>query len=205
MANYEADSIKTIKDSKDTGASTHCIQVASQKLSVNLLEEVQRKPVANGTAQNFTPGKDKITPVNILLLSEPRSGTGQKVAECILFSNKLTETPSQPNGVHSECLKLMNSPHTGKSLHSPPASRRPPSCPLFVARGGFRLLMLPDFLVLSLSILFMAYGCSAVAVHFVPYALSVGLGHQQAAFLMSIFGVSSIVGNITFGWIMDRK
>lgn len=203
MANYKADSLRTIKDSKDTGDSTHYIQVAPQNLSVNLLEEIQRKPVANGRGQNFTSGKDKMTPVNILLLSEP-SLTGQKVAECIFFCNKLTETTSRPNGVDSECLKLMNSHHTGKSLHSPPASRRP-SCPLLVTSGGLRLLVLPDFLVLSLSILFMAYGCSAVAVHFVPYALNVGLGHQQAAFLMSIFGVSSIVGNITFGWIMDRK
>lgn len=202
MANYEADSLITTKDSKEKGDSTYCIQVAPQKLSGNLLEEIQRKPVANGTAQNFPPGKKKVTPVNILLLPKP-SLASQKVAECIFFSNKLTEAPSRPNGVHSECLKL-NSHHTGKVLHPPPASRRSP-CPLLMSRGGFRLLALPDFLVLSLSILFMAYGCSAVAVHFVPYALNVGLGHQQAAFLMSIFGVSSIVGNITFGWIMDRK
>lgn len=195
--------MKTTKDSKETGDSTHCIQVAPQKLSVNLLEGIQRKPVANGTAQNFPPGIDKMSPVNILLLPEP-SLTRQKVAECIFFSNKLTEAPSRPNGVQGECLRLMNSHHKGKSLHSAPASRRP-SCPLLGSRGGFRLFVLPDFLVLSLSILFMAYGCSAVAVHFVPYALNVGLGHQQAAFLMSIFGVSSIVGNITFGWIMDRK
>ncbi|XP_047206999.1 monocarboxylate transporter 12-B-like isoform X4 [Girardinichthys multiradiatus] len=32
-----------------------------------------------------------------------------------------------------------------------------------------------------------------------------GVKHQHAAFLMSIFGVSGIVGNITFGWITDRK
>lgn len=204
MANYEADSLKTTKDSKDTDGSTHCIQVAPQKLSVNLLEEIQRKPTANGTAKNFTPGKDKLTSVNILLLSEP-SLTGQKVADCILFSNKLTETPSRSNGFHSEHLTLMNTHHTGESLHPPPASARPTSCPLLTSRGHFGFLVLPNFLVLSLSILFMAYGCSAVAVHFIPYALNVGLGHQQAAFLMSIFGVSSIVGNITFGWIMDRK
>ncbi|XP_051281457.1 monocarboxylate transporter 12-B-like [Dicentrarchus labrax] len=73
------------------------------------------------------------------------------------------------------------------------------------SREEFGFLMLPDFLILSVSLLFLAYGCSAPLVYLVPYSLSVGVGHQQAAFLMSIFGVSGIVGNITFGWITDRK
>lgn len=64
---------------------------------------------------------------------------------------------------------------------------------------------MPDFLILSASFLLMAYGCSSPMVYLVPYALSVGVEHQHAAFLMSIFGVSVIVGNITFGWITDRK
>uniref|UniRef100_A0A8C0LKT8 Monocarboxylate transporter 12 n=1 Tax=Canis lupus dingo TaxID=286419 RepID=A0A8C0LKT8_CANLU len=42
-------------------------------------------------------------------------------------------------------------------------------------------------------------------VYLVPYALSVGVSHQQAAFLMSILGVIDIVGNITFGWLTDRR
>lgn len=65
-------------------------------------------------------------------------------------------------------------------------------------------LLDPDFLILLVSVLFMAFGCSAPLVYLVPYALSVGIEHQNAAFLMSIFGISSIVGNITFGWITDR-
>ncbi|XP_020494675.2 monocarboxylate transporter 12-B-like isoform X1 [Labrus bergylta] len=69
----------------------------------------------------------------------------------------------------------------------------------------FGFLLLPDFLFLSVSLLFLAYGCSTPVVYLVPYALSVGVGYQEAAFLMSIFGVSGIVGNITFGWITDRK
>lgn len=69
----------------------------------------------------------------------------------------------------------------------------------------FGFLLMPDFLILSASFLLMAYGCSSPMVYLVPYALSVGVEHQHAAFLMSIFGVSVIVGNITFGWITDRK
>uniref|UniRef100_A0A8D0CXV1 Solute carrier family 16 member 12 n=1 Tax=Sander lucioperca TaxID=283035 RepID=A0A8D0CXV1_SANLU len=73
------------------------------------------------------------------------------------------------------------------------------------SREEFGFLVIPDFLILSVSLLFLAYGCSAPVVYLIPYALSMGVEPQQAAFLMSIFGVSGIVGNITFGWITDRQ
>ncbi|KAM9364987.1 monocarboxylate transporter 12-B-like [Pholidichthys leucotaenia] len=69
----------------------------------------------------------------------------------------------------------------------------------------FGFLTMPGFLILSMSLLFMAYGCSAPVVYLVPYALSIGVQQQHAAYLMSIFGISGIVGNITFGWITDKK
>lgn len=72
------------------------------------------------------------------------------------------------------------------------------------SREELSFLWRPDFLILLVSVLFMAFGCSAPLVYLVPYALSVGVEHQNAAFLMSIFGISSIMGNITFGWITDR-
>ncbi|GAA6232877.1 monocarboxylate transporter 12-B-like isoform X1 [Lates japonicus] len=78
-------------------------------------------------------------------------------------------------------------------------------CFCLESREEFGFLLIPNFLILSVSFLFLAYGCSAPIVYLVPYALSVGVEHQHAAFLMSIFGVSGIVGNITFGWITDRK
>ncbi|KAJ0005222.1 hypothetical protein NQD34_011436, partial [Periophthalmus magnuspinnatus] len=77
-------------------------------------------------------------------------------------------------------------------------------CLCLESKEEFRFLFHPDFLILLVSVLFMAFGCSAPLVYLVPYALSVGVDHQNAAFLMSIFGISSIVGNITFGWITDR-
>ncbi|EHB02955.1 Monocarboxylate transporter 12 [Heterocephalus glaber] len=61
------------------------------------------------------------------------------------------------------------------------------------------------FVVFAMSVLFMAYGCSPLFVYLVPYALSVGVSHQQAAFLMSTLGVIDIIGNITFGWLTDRR
>ncbi|XP_007444874.1 monocarboxylate transporter 12-like, partial [Python bivittatus] len=65
--------------------------------------------------------------------------------------------------------------------------------------------LMPDFVMFAGSILFMAYGCSPLFVYLVPYALSVGVSHQRAAFLMSVLGVIDIAGNLTFGWLMDRR
>ncbi|XP_045925476.1 monocarboxylate transporter 12-B [Micropterus dolomieu] len=75
----------------------------------------------------------------------------------------------------------------------------------FLSSKEYRFLLLPDFLGLAVSFLFLASGCSLPFVYMVPYALSVGVRHQQAAFLMSILGVIDIVGNITFGWLTDRR
>ncbi|KAM8837120.1 monocarboxylate transporter 12-B [Spinachia spinachia] len=75
----------------------------------------------------------------------------------------------------------------------------------FLSIKEYRFLLLPDFLGLALSFLFLASGCSLPFVYLVPYALSAGVGHHQAAFLMSILGVLDIVGNITFGWLTDRS
>uniref|UniRef100_A0A3B4FRK9 Monocarboxylate transporter 12-B-like n=1 Tax=Pundamilia nyererei TaxID=303518 RepID=A0A3B4FRK9_9CICH len=83
-----------------------------------------------------------------------------------------------------------------------PSSRG--QCFCFESREEFGFLLIPSFLILSMSFLFMAYGCSPPIVYLVPYALSLGVQPQHAALLMSVFGVCGIVGNITFGWITDR-
>lgn len=108
-------------------------------------------------------------------------------------------------------IKKEDSDHYLEQTISPPgplittenASRR--HCCCLKSTQEFTLLTSPSFLILSVSFLFLAYGCSTPVVHLVPYALSLGIAHKQAAFLMAIFGVSGIVGNITFGWIADRK
>ncbi|XP_006643245.2 monocarboxylate transporter 12-B [Lepisosteus oculatus] len=78
-------------------------------------------------------------------------------------------------------------------------------CFCFQSVQEYHFLLMPDFMVLAVSFLFLAYGCSVPFVYLVPYALNVGVSHQQAAFLMSILGVIDIVGNITFGWLTDRR
>lgn len=90
-------------------------------------------------------------------------------------------------------------------LVSPAQQRKPKSCPCFLSSREYRFLLLPDFLGLAGSFLFLASGCSLPFVYLVPYALDAGVSHQQAAFLMSILGVIGIVGNITFGWFTDRR
>ncbi|XP_067343781.1 monocarboxylate transporter 12-B-like isoform X2 [Channa argus] len=74
----------------------------------------------------------------------------------------------------------------------------------FLSSKEYSFLLLPDFLGLAVSFLFLASGCSLPFVYLVPYALSAGVSHQHAAFLMSILGVIDIVGNITFGWLTDQ-
>ncbi|XP_069467425.1 monocarboxylate transporter 12 [Ambystoma mexicanum] len=75
----------------------------------------------------------------------------------------------------------------------------------YCSQKEYHFLLMPDFIILAISFLFLAYGCSPPFVYLVPYALSVGVSNQQAALLMSILGVIDIVGNITFGWITDRR
>uniref|UniRef100_A0A3P8SNR2 Solute carrier family 16 member 12b n=1 Tax=Amphiprion percula TaxID=161767 RepID=A0A3P8SNR2_AMPPE len=75
----------------------------------------------------------------------------------------------------------------------------------FLSSKEYQFLLLPDFLGLALSFLFLASGCSLPFVYLVPYALSAGVSHQHAAFLMSILGVIDIMGNVTFGWLTDRR
>uniref|UniRef100_H2LFU2 Solute carrier family 16 member 12 n=1 Tax=Oryzias latipes TaxID=8090 RepID=H2LFU2_ORYLA len=101
------------------------------------------------------------------------------------------------------CGALMRPLEDMEVQKTKPSSRCQNFC--LKTREYFGFILIPSFLILSVSFLFLAYGCSSPVVYLVPYALSVGVDHQHAAFLMSTFGVSGIVGNITFGWITDRK
>lgn len=138
-----------------------------------------------------------------------------KPEDCLLLSNTLTgDTLGEiantklvsTVGSHSFCNKMavtMMEPKHSEPLVNSNAPRG--RCHCFQPGEDFGFLVSPDFLVLCLSFLFLAYGCSTPVVYLVPYALSKGVEHKQAAFIMSIFGISGIVGNVTFGWITDRK
>lgn len=110
---------------------------------------------------------------------------------------------------HDAELAVKPSKDSEKALLPASSAPQPPGrrcfSSYFLSSEQYRFLLLPDFLGLSVSFLFLASGCSLPFVYLVPYALSVGVSHQHAAFLMSILGVIDIVGNITFGWLTDRR
>ncbi|XP_024119156.1 monocarboxylate transporter 12-B [Oryzias melastigma] len=81
----------------------------------------------------------------------------------------------------------------------------PPKSRVSFSTTEYSFLLQPDFLGLAVSFLFLAGGCSLPFVYLVPYALSAGVSHQHAALLMSVLGVLDIVGNISFGWLTDRR
>lgn len=236
MTDLERDCITTVLDSKDTEqVLTGCSQVETKQLEINKLKDTPMLLIANGVLKNLGLENNKLGQGNIALLSSPSLSDLRlkdvKIAECILFSNKLTETVlreiklSASDSMISD-LKLVESRNLNNTFADmdakieakPTDGFHPPPDPLtdttglsrghcfcLKSREDFGFLLMPDFLILSVSFLFLAYGCGAPVVYLVPYALSVGVEHKHAAFLMSIFGVSGIVGNITFGWIMDRK
>ncbi|XP_029031294.1 monocarboxylate transporter 12-B-like isoform X2 [Betta splendens] len=243
LPDLERDCITTVLDSKETEQVLgDCSQVEAKQLEINKLKDTPVLLIANGALKNFGLEKGKLGQADIALLSSPSlSELGLKdvkIAECILFSNKLTETMllSASDRIMSDAklvermnlnnkfadmdalvensrfreAKATGAFHFDQSITASDASTNTTTLSrvhylCLKTREDFGFLLMPDFLVLSVSFLFLAYGCGAPVVYLVPYALSVGVDHKHAAFLMSIFGVSSIVGNITFGWIMDRK
>ncbi|XP_061647111.1 monocarboxylate transporter 12-B-like [Phyllopteryx taeniolatus] len=199
-------------------------EVPAKRQEISNLSYTEGLLIANGVLRNCQLENSKLTEVNKLAeantLALLSSGPGVrltdlKVAECLLLSNTLT----------AAMLGELADNKLASTVESPNLSNRMgvtktevvPSEPLVTAniergrcyclqRGeDFGFLVVPNFLVLASSFLFLAYGCSTPMVYLVPYALSKGLEHKQATFIMSTFGISGIVGNITFGWITDRK
>ncbi|XP_037128479.1 monocarboxylate transporter 12-B-like isoform X2 [Syngnathus acus] len=180
--------------------------------------------IANGALRNCQLESNKLAKVDKLaqanMLAFMSSGpnariTDHKLAECLLLSNTLTaamleEVAETKLASAVESRNLCNKMAAAKTevvLSEPLAKTNVPRDRCYCLQPGedFGFLVAPDFLVLCLSFLFLAYGCSTPVVYLVPYALSIGVEQRQAAFIMSIFGISGIVGNITFGWITDRK
>lgn len=130
---------------------------------------------------------------------EPRSaGEETATGNLALKLSKDSEDGLLTSGVSSPAPLLLGQPR-------PRTQRGRGFSSCLLSSKEFRFLLLPDFLVLSVSFLFLASGCSLPFVYLVPYALSAGVHLQHAAFLMSILGVIDIVGNITFGWLTDHR
>lgn len=126
------------------------------------------------------------------------------VCGALLRPITLKEEEALPLPVDSEC-GYSSTPLTSdqKEMNNKEQKHSKQRCMHFLQ--DYHFLLMPDFLVLAGSFLFLASGCSLPFVYLVPYALDAGVSHHHAAFLMSILGVIDIVGNITFGWLTDRR
>ncbi|XP_062286692.1 monocarboxylate transporter 12-B-like [Scomber scombrus] len=213
--NPEKDCMDTVLDSKDTVQGSE--EPSESKLDINHLNYTEGLLIANGALKNCEQGNVALLP------NQPDTRlTDTKTAECILFSNKLNATisgdnklsdPQLANGSTIEDLNLNNkasevmdtkTEDSGFS-EADPADASPRGLCCSVSWEEYSFLFTPNFLIFCASCLFMAYGCSAPVVYLVPYAIFQGVTQKHAAFLMSIFGVCGIVGNITFGWLTDTK
>lgn len=211
--------------SNDTNKAD-CRHVEARQLEITPTKDADLVLTTNSGLNIYGFETTKLSHENVTLLSAPclRGLTDRKLTNCILFSNDLTGTMlgegklTDPKGAENQDLTGVEGmecnvtaekkePTPVHAPSEPTVGTKPASgcCLGFRANRELSFLLAPRFLVLSVSFCFMAYGCSTPVVHLVPYALSLGVEHQRAAFLMAIFGASGIAGNISFGWIMDRK
>lgn len=207
MENLVENSKTTLsQDTKDA----ECRHAGPKHLEINPAKDSNLDLTTNRGLKISRFETSKLGPESTALLSMPclPGLTAQKLTNCILFSNKLTETMLGEAKLYEPKRSFSREePATVNPPSEPTGGTKPASggCLGFRGNQKFAFLLAPDFLILSVSFCFLAYGCSTPVVHLVPYALRLGLEPKQAAFLMAIFGVSGIVGNVTFGWIMDRK
>lgn len=124
---------------------------------------------------------------------------------CGALMRPLTLKEDHPSSEKSHDCRTQKEDCKHAAPYSPLTKERTQTCLCCSLQQEYSFLLMSDFVLLAVSVLFMAYGCSPLFVYLVPYALSVGVSHQQAAFLMSILGVIDIIGNITFGWLTDRR
>uniref|UniRef100_UPI00358EFDEC monocarboxylate transporter 12-like n=1 Tax=Myxine glutinosa TaxID=7769 RepID=UPI00358EFDEC len=62
-----------------------------------------------------------------------------------------------------------------------------------------------EFILYVVAITLLAYGCTTPLLFIVTYAQENGLPDGHSAFLLSIIGILTIVGNVTYSWLMDSK
>ena len=67
------------------------------------------------------------------------------------------------------------------------------------------LLKDPVFLIFAISNLFTSIGFNVPFIYMPDRAILWGIGEEQAAFLVSVIGISNTVGRVVFGFLSDRK
>lgn len=149
--------------------------------------------------------------LNNLMLADSKQANSEvidsKLADSMLNDVNLiklmTETPKLAT---SEILNSQpSSKDPGFQIKQSRKRRKLECCSFLRPSDKYSFLLELDFLLLSIFFLFLSFGCNVPFVYMVPYSLSMDISHHQAVLLMSILGVMGIVGNITFGWISDRK
>lgn len=178
----------------------------------------ERRALANGIAMSGSGiGTFVLAPV-VQLLIEQYSWRGALLIMggfvsnlCVCGALMRPIAIKEKNRNSQELLKeqYASDPELKDEIQTSACSPLPEDCNhkslCYCSQKEYHFLLMPDFIILAVSFLFLAYGCSPPFVYLVPYSLSIGVSNKEAAFLMSILGGVDIVGNITFGWLTDRR
>lgn len=90
--------------------------------------------------------------------------------------------------------------HDGEQ-HTPAGKAQAENLPGLTLKQGLKS---PVFYKLAFSSMLVAGGVLGLVVHFVPIMMAGGLGAEEAAALAGIVGITSVVGRIGTGWLLDR-
>lgn len=74
-------------------------------------------------------------------------------------------------------------------------------------RSTFRysdLVASPIFVFLSLEVIAVSLACSGLVIHFAPMARQAGVGAQEAAWLISVIGMTQMISRLATGTLIDR-
>ena len=56
----------------------------------------------------------------------------------------------------------------------------------------------------ALNGLWIGIGYNTAVIYVIPYAIDIGTAKMKASFLLSIFGISSLIGRLSHGWLIDK-
>ncbi|XP_060735149.1 monocarboxylate transporter 12 [Tachysurus vachellii] len=201
----DTEMMRKLKDSKqDTSSEPTNLKDLSILKDSNLVTQRAESGLGKSVVAELQIADLKVHDSKLINLMLPdMKKMDSKLSESLMLAEPKLVTPKLPQ---SQTLCVVVSSKCSGLLIKQSRKRTKPKCCLFPQSSGkHSFLFTPDFLMLAVSFLFLAFGCSVPIIYLVPYSLSVDISHHQAVLLMSILGVMGIVGNIAFGWISDRK